>query len=97
MSEKDTLMKQIYLTGFALDEAVLFLDTHPCSGDAMQYYKTMQEYYQKAVREYEMKFGPLSSKSVVMAGDDCGCANNTAADARWSWVNEPWPWEGGDC
>ena len=35
MSEKETLMKQLNEASFALDEAVLFLDTHPCDEEAL--------------------------------------------------------------
>ena len=50
MSEKETLMKQLNEASFALDEAVLFLDTHPCD--------------EEALKAYQEKFGPLQKDQV---------------------------------
>ena len=35
---KNQLMKNVYETGFALDEILLYLDTHPTDQEAMNYY-----------------------------------------------------------
>ena len=45
MNEKCRLMQLIYETGFALDDAALFLDTHPCDPQAIQFYETTRSYY----------------------------------------------------
>ena len=37
----------------------------------------------KAVKQYTENFGPLTKSNVDVS---CG---------RWTWVDEPWPWEGG--
>ncbi|RHP32447.1 spore coat protein CotJB [Lachnotalea sp. AF33-28] len=95
-AEHAKLMNQIYQTGFALDEAILFLDTHPCDQEALQYYETMQECYWKLVKEHELRFGPLTAKSVVLSDGAPGSCDQCRRNA-WSWVNDPWPWEGGMC
>ena len=80
MTDKATLMKRINLLSFAVDEAVLFLDTHPEDREALRYYHEMNAQRQKAVAEYTAEYGPLTA----------GCV--TYAD-RWTWVDCPWPWQ----
>ncbi len=79
MNQKQLLM---YITqvSFALDDVVLFLDTHPCDKDALEYYQKTKELREEAVNKYNREFGPLTTDSV----------NDSY---RWSWVDAPWPWE----
>ena len=85
MSEKETLMKQLNEASFALDEAVLFLDTHPCDEKALCYYKKCAKMRKEALKAYQEKFGPLQKDQVE-------------ACEHWHWIHEPWPWEkGGNC
>lgn len=75
------LMQKVYETGFALDDILLYLDTHPTDAEAMAYYRYAQNANQEAVRAYEQVYGPLMITQVT--SDD------------WSWMKSPWPWEGG--
>lgn len=77
------LMTQIYQYSFAVDEAKLYLDTHPDDEEALAYYRTMREARMDSVRAYEQQFGPLTADGVENSAD------------YWTWVNDPWPWEGG--
>ena len=81
--EKDRmqLLHKINEASFAMDEARLFLDTHPKCEEAMAYYNNMCAVREKMVREYTAYFGPLTSY-------DCFCGDS------WKWVEYPWPWEG---
>ena len=79
--ERMTLLRKISEVSFAMDEARLFLDTHPCCKEALEYYKNMCAVRDKLVKEYTACYGPLSSY-------DCFC------DDCWKWVEYPWPWEG---
>ena len=78
---KQSLMKQINEASFAMDEAVLFLDTHPDNFDALQYYRNAVSMRNEALDAYKRQFGPLLVDDVT---------GNT-----WDWVTEKWPWEGG--
>ena len=80
MTDKATLMKRINMLSFAVDEAVLFLDTHPDDREALRYYHEMNAQRQKAVAEYTAEYGPLTAGSVTNA-------------ERWTWVDCPWPWQ----
>ena len=77
------LMNQIYQYSFAVDDVHLYLDTHPDDQEALNYYRTMRESQNEAVCAYEKQFGPLTADRVR----DC--------DNYWTWINDPWPWEGG--
>ena len=80
MTDKATLMKRINMLSFAVDEAVLFLDTHPEDREALRFYHEMNAQRQKAVAEYTAEYGPLTAGSVKN-------------DERWTWVDSPWPWQ----
>lgn len=82
MNEKQRMMEAVYTNGFALDDARLFLDTHPTDRAAIDYYQQKSRLYQQALDYYEEKFGPLRPE-------------NGAMDGHWGWANGPWPWEGG--
>ena len=41
MNKKQVLLKQINESSFAIDDILLFLDTHPNDCNAMQYYREM--------------------------------------------------------
>ena len=77
----DKLLQAVYETGFALDEATLYLDTHPDCPMAMQYFQNARRMNRQAMKSYEEVNGPLQ-----VADADF---NN------WNWINGPWPWEGG--
>ena len=79
---KQALMNQINESCFALDDVILFLDTHPDDAEALEHFKYYSELCKKAKKLYSEKFAPLT---IDTATPDC----------YWNWVKEPWPWEGG--
>lgn len=83
MTERQKRMRDVQMYDFALVEAAEYLDGHPNDPNALSYFNTQQKLYQQAVRAYTRRFGPLQSKD--------GTYTNS-----WSWVNDPWPWEGVD-
>ena len=79
---KNEYLHQVDMAGFMLDDIILYLDTHPCDEDALQYYQKAREKYEQAVEAYTAKVGPLFISDIP-----CGSMN--------TWVDDPWPWEGG--
>lgn len=77
------LLRQIYMTSFAMDDVVLYLDTHPCDHDALCYYHYVTKLRNDAMTAYEAQCGPLM-------WDQVNCED------YWSWINDSWPWEGGN-
>jgi spore coat protein JB len=83
---KAQLLRLIHEVSFAVDDIVLYLDTHPCDQEALEYFRKYSGKRNDALREYAKHYGPLTI--------------DTADDARsdsWDWVMQPWPWEGGAC
>lgn len=71
---------------FAVYEALLFLDTHPEDQEALQFFREHNRKRSHALKIYAQMYGPLTIST----------ANETACGS-WEWMNQPWPWEGGDC
>ena len=66
---------------FALDDVVLFLDTHPNNREALCAYEEYKNMRREAVEEYTKCFGPLQKDNAVVKDD-------------WMWALQPWPWKG---
>lgn len=80
------LMEWINIVSFAVDDVKLFLDTHPCDREALEYFEEFKKQRVQALKEYAKYYGPLTIDTV----DTCG-------NERWVWINDPWPWQEGGC
>lgn len=78
---REKLMKRITLSGFAMFDASLYLDTHPGDTEAIRYFNEQSHIYNEALAEYSEKFTPLT------------VAHAHHNDRYWDWVNQPWPWQ----
>ena len=78
---QEELLQFIYETGFAIDDIVLFLDTHPDDKKALAYYYKYKTLHSEAMKEYAQNYGPLLKTQVT--SENC-----------WTWNAGPWPWEG---
>lgn len=74
-----TPMTELQTMGFALQELALYLDTHKDDKEAFEVFETLQRMYAKGREKYEKDCGPLTH-------------NSPMAD-RYSWLDDPWPWE----
>lgn len=83
MTERDCVLRQVTALGFALDDALLYLDTHPQDAQALAYYQAQQAAYNEAREAYIACWGPLQQ-------------NEIAAGEVHRWIVTPWPWEGVD-
>ncbi len=80
------MLEYIDMISFAVTEASLYLDTHPCDQEALDYFRHYSRLRNKALREYAESYGPLTLDT------------NTNQNQTWEWVSAPWPWEmGGEC
>lgn len=79
-NEQMRLMKSIYEYSFAVDDALLYMDTHPCDQAARECYDTYVSMRNKYVQEYTSRFGPLTKDTIKDSN-------------QWSWGCTPWPWE----
>ncbi|MBH1941685.1 spore coat protein CotJB [Mobilitalea sibirica] len=81
VTKRDKLFACIMATSFVLDDLRLLLDTHPTDQAALEYWEKYERVRNEAVKEYTKCYGPINMYDVDV--------NN-----YWTWVNEPWPWEG---
>ena len=79
-NDREVMLKRIQVCDFALNDAALYLDTHPEDAMALAYYKKYLELRAETVAAYVKKYGPISHSDY-----DGG--------PRWKWVDEPWPWQ----
>lgn len=83
MNNQDQLMKRVNTTSFAVNDAALFLDTHPDNRTALEYFDKYNMMRNQAVKDYEDQIGPLTIDGVKPSSE------------VWTWTQQPWPWEAG--
>ncbi|MCI8351945.1 MAG: spore coat protein CotJB [Oscillospiraceae bacterium] len=74
------LLRRVQMYDFALQEARLFLDTHPTDVSAIAYFNKHKKLCEEAKAAFEKLYGPLTDDQEITSG-------------RWEWVDNPWPWE----
>lgn len=82
---QNQLMDWINQVSFVLNDVNLYLDTHPCDMEALEYFKHFHNLRKEALKEYADRFTPLT----IDSASDC--------QEKWEWVYGKWPWEGGHC
>ncbi len=80
MSDREILLKKISTYAFAIHDLRMFLDTHPKDEITIEKIKEYEEKLKPLKEQYEKKYGLLTKKN-----------DNSE---KWTWVNDPWPWEG---
>mgnify|MGYP002557935434 CR=1 FL=1 len=63
-NERSCILNRVQQAGFAVDEVVLYLDTHPCDSKALAFYQKARDEQKRAVCEYNAKIGPLTNDMV---------------------------------
>lgn len=77
------LLEQIRELSFVKAELELFLDTHPDSLQALDYYHKTVDALKKLIETYSNTRGPITAADVVDTD-------------VWTWVDTPWPWQHGN-
>ena len=80
MNENE-LLKQIQEYQFAITDLALYLDTHPTDKKALCLHKKYCNELESLRDMYQRAYGPLTI---------------TYPCNKWRWLEEPWPWEGGE-
>ena len=84
--DRRSLLKEINECSFAVNDMLLYLDTHPCDEAALSYFMEHKNRRAAVLKEYAKYYGPLT----IDTADD-------EASESFLWVETPWPWEGGGC
>lgn len=79
---RQQLFGLINTVSFAVDDLLLFLDTHPDDAEAIKAFHHYSDIRRSALQAYSDQYGPLT----IDTADPC---------SHWNWATEPWPWEGG--
>ncbi len=82
MNEQADMLTKIDALSFAMTDLQLYLDTHPTDRNMLSLFNEYREEKKNKVREYETKYGSLTTNS------------NSLNNYPWGWIDEPWPWEG---
>lgn len=80
-NERDSLLQQIQMYKFAMNDLVLYLDLNPRNSDLIKKYNEYLQKYTELVKRYEAMYGPLCNDNMPFS------TNN------WTWNDSPWPWE----
>ena len=78
---KEELLQNIRCYEFAINELALYLDTHPEDKKALCLHKKYCNELKNLRDMYQKVYGPLTI---------------TYPCNKWRWLEEPWPWEGGE-
>ncbi|MBP3480576.1 MAG: spore coat protein CotJB [Clostridia bacterium] len=81
MTDREKALMRVQTSAFAVTEATLFLDTHPGSREALDYYHKAVNEYNDAVNIFITNFGPLEATQVKSRDN-------------WTWTEGCMPWEG---
>ena len=79
--EKEEMLQNIRCLEFAITELGLYLDTHPEDQKALCLHRKYSNELKTMKDAYQKVYGPLTIKF------PCN---------KWRWLEEPWPWEGGE-
>lgn len=81
-NEKDKLLFDLQSYIFALKDINLYLDVHPDDKEMLKKFSEVLEKLNKLKEQYINKYGPL-------------CINDVKSTNKWTWINNPWPWDKG--
>ena len=76
------LLQEINEVSLAVNDILLFLDTHPCDKKAMDFYKDTAYRRRELMTLYAREFGPLTVDDALESDGD-----------TWKWMEQPFPWE----
>ena len=88
-TSKKELLQFIDQVSFAIDDLLLFLDTHPIIARfprkekrALEYYSELSARRNELLEKYAKFYGPLT----IDTGNDSNLKS-------WQWMEQPFPWE----
>ena len=78
---REEMIEKIKCLNFAIIELGLYLDTHNDDQKALCLHRKYAKEYRELTDKYQKVYGPLTIHF------PCN---------KWRWIEEPWPWEGGN-
>ena len=65
---KEKLMNRINEVSFAVNDVLLYLDTHPCCEEAISFYQECEQERQKLLKEYAQCYGKRKEGADSLCG-----------------------------
>jgi len=81
MNAQAELLTKIDALSFAMVDLNLLLDVRPDNREAINLYNKYKNEKEKLTKEYETKYGPITSDSDALNS------------FPWGWIDMPWPWD----
>lgn len=81
--EKDNILYKMQMYNFAMKDMNLYLDIYPDDKNILKQFYEYKEKYNELKNKYEYAYGPLNVNDVI-------------SKDKWTWVDNPWPWDKGD-
>lgn len=82
MSDMMQMLKDINVVDFTVIELTLFLDTHPCDSNALEYFNHYNRIRTQLKKEFSRIYYPLT-------------LDYAESNQVFRWAEAPLPWEGG--
>lgn len=80
--DRETLLSKLTALDFMAVDLGLYLNTHPDDGKAIAEYNKIIEAANMVRQKYEEMYGPL-----------CSFRSFGRNPEKWTWADNPWPWE----
>ena len=81
-NERDMLLYKIQMYNFAIKDMNLYLDIYPDDKKMLMKFHEYKKMYNEFKSKYESVYGPL-------------CVNDVVSEVKWTWIDNPWPWDKG--
>lgn len=78
-NEREIMLTNILKLSFALNDLNLYLDVHPDDQEMYEVFKKYAIMYHNCVEQYEKKYQVLEAYHDVYG--------------KYTWIDNPWPWE----
>ena len=79
--DREALLLQIQQVDFLLNDLQLYLDNHPDCSAALSDFNALSHTSSELKAAYQAQYGALMNFGADPAG------------SRWSWNDDPWPWD----
>lgn len=81
-NDRDMLLYKIQMYNFAMKDMNLYLDIYPDDKKMLNNFQEYKKIYIELKSKYENIYGPL-------------CVNDVVSSSKWTWIDNPWPWDKG--
>ena len=82
LSPRCSFLQQINEVSFAVNDMLLYLDTHPDDERALAFFTEVSDRRNQLLTEYARDYGPLTIDTVAKT-----------CEGLWKWSQQPFPWE----